>query len=365
MCSKGAILSKYLIVGIDPGATVGVAMLGLDGGIVALRSTREGIGDAVRIIEKFGTPSLVACDATPSPQGAQKAASLFSCLLFVPSHNMREQDKGLLSRGTGVANAHERDAYCAALVAWRAYQNKLRQIDALEDIPEAQRERLKHLLLKGYKLTDAIMELGKQPPSPPASSAPAPENPEGVFPQSYPPPHASSPHRHAAGKPFQSASFSGHAGAKSPQFPPLPSQQQLQMRVAFLARENSNLRMALQKLEGERDSLAHKIRLLENGVRSQLLSDNEVRKLRQQLMAALQRLGKFSKGGKKPQAKAALPQKPPPAQKSAVLPSKRPAQNEDARQHAPAQEGRADLNEEAHNIDLEKLLAEYRGGRRK
>ncbi|MEM2137455.1 MAG: DUF460 domain-containing protein, partial [Candidatus Anstonellaceae archaeon] len=129
-------MPSYFIAGIDPGATTGVAIVGLDGKRIAAASTSEGMNDAVRIIEKHGTPSLVACDVYPAPEMAQKLASYFSCRLYSPSRAIREEEKRQIASaaGMGISNNHERDAYAAAIFAYRAVANKMRQIDALAEL---------------------------------------------------------------------------------------------------------------------------------------------------------------------------------------------------------------------------------------
>jgi len=244
-------LRRFLIVGIDPGATIGIAMLGLSGQKIATGSILGGgIGEATRFIEQHGTPSLIACDVNPAPDMALRLASFFSCKLHLPEKEIREEEKRRAASIAGVANNHERDAYCAALFAYRAHANKFRQIDSLEELPLPDKEKVKHLMLKGYRLKDAFLELGE--------SVSAPIQPEQARKQE----RAQSP-------------FSPEA---------------LKSRISELARENAHLRMLAERLESENRALEGKIRLLENGVRQAMLRDSEFRKLRFQLGLALGKL---------------------------------------------------------------------------
>jgi len=59
---------KYTIVGIDPGTTVGVAMLDLDGNTVDVFSAKNySVSDTIRRIISRGKPLVVASDVTPTP----------------------------------------------------------------------------------------------------------------------------------------------------------------------------------------------------------------------------------------------------------------------------------------------------------
>lgn len=295
-------MPTYIIAAIDPGATTGIAILSLSGKKIATASTNGGMGDAVRIIERHGTPSLIACDVSPAPEAAQKIASYFSCRLFEPGRGVREEEKRQIAKGAGVENNHERDAYAAAVLAYRQHANKLRQIESLPDISREDKERVSHLMLKGYRLKDAFLELRE--PEKGQAKAVADEK--------------------ASARPI--------------------SAEDLKERVSSLARENANLRLMLSRIENEKGQLKERLRLLENGVRQSFLRDSELRKLRFQLQKSAEWLQRRKKvHGKLPQKKLQKAQ-----QKSAGLP---PGMDEV-------------LNSGGHSLDLEKMVADYRKGRK-
>ena len=311
---------KHIIVGIDPGATFGIAALGLDGRKVALGSTKDGFSDAARIIETFGTPSLVACDTNPAPEAALRLASYFSCRLFVPQQSVREEEKRLVARGAGTSSTHERDAYCAAVYAYRAHANRLRQIDALSELTQYERDRIKHLLLRGVRVQDAFMMLRE------------PEREETIQP-------------------------------KAPAAMKSATADELRSRLESLARENANLRMTLERLEGEKETLEHRLRLMENGVRQTVLRDSEFRKLRFQLqnaMAKLQRgLPASEPQGSDPMNRLSWRKKKGTAHYQAPAKKEEPPKKELKRDGDSEQ-----INSGEPEIDLERLVAEYRKGRK-
>ncbi len=325
-------MQRHIIAGIDPGSTVGIAILDLSGKKMASESFGGGIAEAVAAIEKYGTPSLVACDVTPPPDAVQKIASYFSCRLYCPKHNVREEEKRGIARGAGMKNNHERDAYAAAVLAYRAHGNKLRQIDSLDGLSHEDAERVKHLVLRGYRLKDAFLAL--QEPS-------EGEQKEG-----------GEPSKARVGAPQKLSSPIAHGSAE-----------ELHLRVSSLARENAHLRMLIERLEGEKRQLAERVHLLENGVRQSLLRDNELRKLRFQLQQSLQKMGgrgRQEKHSKKAQNEGETHQREREGGKS-------------QRKESPKKESRVDsgsledgLNKLGkRNIDIEKLVAEYRSGRSK
>ena len=247
----------HAIVGIDPGATFGIAIIDLFGKKAALHSTAGGFSEAVRLIEAHCTPSLVACDTNPAPEAALRLASYFSCRLSSPRESIREGEKNAIARSAGAADAHKRDAFCAAVYAYRSHANKLRQIDALDGLSGEERGRVKHLLLRGMRVQDAFLLLRE------------PGEPQGRQAKGW--------HEPAAKK--------------------ASTADELRMRLESLARENANLRMANERLEAEKSSLLQRLHLLENGVRQSLFRDSEFRRLRHRLDQSLSRLRQ--KGGKR------------------------------------------------------------------
>ncbi|MCX8197239.1 MAG: DUF460 domain-containing protein [Candidatus Micrarchaeota archaeon] len=253
-------MARYIIVGVDPGATVGLAVLDLNGRQVAVRSLiGAGSREVVARIQQYGTPSLIACDVEPAPELAHKIASYFSCRLFLPNRTIREDEKRKATRSTRISNSHERDAYAAAILAFRAYANKLRQIDSLEDLKGEEKEKAKHLVLKGYKLQDALLELAAQEETI-ALQQPAMQKQQ------------------------------------------LPSVEQLKQRVLLLARQNANLKAMVERLESEKRELERRLKLLENGARQALLKDREIRRLRFNLERALRELNRTKRQGQQNEA---------------------------------------------------------------
>jgi len=140
----------YLIVGIDAGIKTGYVILNLDGELIAAGVEKEASHERiVKVISGFGTPSVIATDVKPAPKFIEKIAARFSTPLFVPQKSILVEEKKKI--GKGIVDPHIRDAYSAAVKAYRHYANRLRQIDKMDEV-KAKKEKLKHLLIRGHAL---------------------------------------------------------------------------------------------------------------------------------------------------------------------------------------------------------------------
>ncbi len=111
----------------------------------------------VKIISSVGTPSVIASDTSPPSHFVQKVASRFQLKLFHPRRSLTKEQKRLIGRDIG--DPHIRDAYAAAVKAYRRYADRLRQIDRMGRA-EADRDMLKHLVISGYPI-GKILKGGK------------------------------------------------------------------------------------------------------------------------------------------------------------------------------------------------------------
>jgi predicted RNase H-like nuclease (RuvC/YqgF family) len=109
----------HVIVGIDPGTTTAVAVVGLDGEPLDVLSTRT--ADTAAVIEwivERGRPILVAADVTPMPETVEKIRRSFDAGGWTPDRDLPVDTKKHRARGEGYDNDHERDALAAALTAY-------------------------------------------------------------------------------------------------------------------------------------------------------------------------------------------------------------------------------------------------------
>jgi uncharacterized protein len=147
----------HLIVGIDTGKTVAYACLDLDGKLVRT-SHASSLGQdwLIDSIGRIGIPSIIACDRQPNDI-VRKICSAFNAKLYYPNKEMGIDEKREMARPFGISNPHERDACAAAVKAYKAYTNKLRQA---EHIARAQKvreiDKIKAKVIERYSIEEAI-----------------------------------------------------------------------------------------------------------------------------------------------------------------------------------------------------------------
>jgi predicted RNase H-like nuclease (RuvC/YqgF family) len=98
----------------------------------------------VSIISSLGVPLLVACDVAKPPSFVRSIAAKFNVKVYSPSRNMSQESKHLMAKE--ILNHHIRDAYAAALKAYRKYSNRFRHIN--KKYPE-KAEEYKRMVLEG------------------------------------------------------------------------------------------------------------------------------------------------------------------------------------------------------------------------
>ncbi len=120
-----------VLVGIDPGTTTAAAVVGLDGTVLDVLSTRT--ADTAAVIEwiiERGRPILVAADVTPMPETVEKIRRSFDAAAWVPDRDLPVDVKKHRTREEGYDNDHERDAIAAALGAYDAHADQFERIAA-------------------------------------------------------------------------------------------------------------------------------------------------------------------------------------------------------------------------------------------
>ncbi|AMM53647.1 hypothetical protein TQ32_03485 [Pyrococcus kukulkanii] len=155
---------KSIIVGLDPGITVGIAAIDLDGKILAVYSEKNmALSEIVRFISEIGHPIIIATDVNPAPGLVEKIARSFKAQLFVPRESLKVEEKNELLRNLGISveDDHQRDALAAAYKAYLRYKPKFEHIEArLREIGLwKKRNEIKALVLTGYSLGEAIMRV--------------------------------------------------------------------------------------------------------------------------------------------------------------------------------------------------------------
>jgi predicted RNase H-like nuclease (RuvC/YqgF family) len=167
----------YIIVGLDPGTTTGVAALNLQGELIDLISARAmSPADAIEWIASRGKPLLVATDVFPAPGAVERVKRSFNATLFSPGSDLSAEEKIALAKEFGYRNDHERDALAAANNAFKKYKNKFLLVEK-KTPPQLDPDEVKALVVRGYSIENALEQL-----------TPAPSAVERVQPQAAEPP---------------------------------------------------------------------------------------------------------------------------------------------------------------------------------
>lgn len=163
-------LKTPIIVGFDPGLTVGLAILDLNGNLLFLKSFKEiSKSEIITTIIEYGKAILIATDVENPPKAVKKLASSLNAKIFSPkndisvsykneivndylktisdfsfaskinkdfSDNYSKNKPNLKSSSTNYNNysdssvdAHERDSLAATILAYNNYKKKLNQLE--------------------------------------------------------------------------------------------------------------------------------------------------------------------------------------------------------------------------------------------
>jgi uncharacterized protein len=157
---------SYIIVGLDPGTTTGIAALSLNGDLIDLISSRAmSSSDVIEWIAARGRPLVVATDVFPTPGAVEKVKRSFNAVLFSPGSDVPSEEKIALAKEFGYKNDHERDSLAAAVSAFKKYKNKFLQVEK-KIPPEIDPDEVKALVVRGFSIDNAIAELTAQPAQP-------------------------------------------------------------------------------------------------------------------------------------------------------------------------------------------------------
>lgn len=155
---------KEIIVGLDVGINVGIAILDFDGKIILLES-RRGISEKeiIGIIEKYGKPVIVTSDVRDPPDSIRRIATHFGARLFTPNRDLSVEEKKELTRNFEYKNIHERDALAAVLYFLKISEPLLKKIDreVYEKIYKKFKKEVKRKVLLGESanIDEAIRDL--------------------------------------------------------------------------------------------------------------------------------------------------------------------------------------------------------------
>ncbi len=120
------------IIGIDPGTTVGFAVLDLYGKIVDLGSEKNiSLDNLIYQISEKCTPLIIGSDKVKVPKMVGKFAARVGAKIVVPQEDLKVEDKRRMTERFAFGNHHEMDALASALHALKQSQQLLLRINKL------------------------------------------------------------------------------------------------------------------------------------------------------------------------------------------------------------------------------------------
>ncbi len=147
-----------ILVGIDTGKTVGIACIDFKGRLLAhLHKRFAGMESIVSDIMMVGTPVIVAADKPVPSELIKKINAAFNARLYAPDYEFSAREKRAASKNEDISDIHERDAYFAAMKAYHAFENKLKQAERIAMKSGVTNvDDIKAKVLRKYSISEAI-----------------------------------------------------------------------------------------------------------------------------------------------------------------------------------------------------------------
>jgi hypothetical protein len=147
-----------IIVGIDTGKTCGIACIDFNGRLVAHTHGRfAGMEWIVSEIRKAGVPAVVASDKPMPSEIIKRVNAAFNARLYAPECEASADEKRASTRQADIRDIHERDAYFAAMSAYHAFSNKLKQAERIaSENGVADIDGIKAKVLRKYSISEAM-----------------------------------------------------------------------------------------------------------------------------------------------------------------------------------------------------------------
>jgi uncharacterized protein len=162
------LINKPLVaVGVDPGTTLGYAVVGLDGRILKVGSARgAGLQQLIEAVTYHGKPVIVGTDKAKLPEMVYQFSAKTGARIVAPEADLLVAEKKLLIKGIEAGNSHENDALSSALFALKRFSNRLSKVEPF--LRDARKERLaddvrRLIIMKdGLGMADAVRMLEKR-----------------------------------------------------------------------------------------------------------------------------------------------------------------------------------------------------------
>lgn len=147
-----------LIVGVDPGTTLGLAALDMNGELLLLTSGKNlSKNKVLNVLFGIGVPALVASDRVVAPHFASELAASLGVTVYLPSQEATAQEKNHFVDEasnrfeTFAVDEHQTAALYAALKAYAHFRNLFQEVE--EAVQGELRKRLPQIMNEVKALT--------------------------------------------------------------------------------------------------------------------------------------------------------------------------------------------------------------------
>ncbi|MEM4267939.1 MAG: DUF460 domain-containing protein [Candidatus Woesearchaeota archaeon] len=149
-----------LILGVDPGTTLGYAVLDTNGRVIELSSSKElEFNSLLRIVTDIGRVVVVGTDKKHAPDLVRRLATKVGAKVIEPEEEMLVETKKELTKGFSYKNEHERDALASAIFAFKKIRPLLLKVEKF--VEQHQKQQIKDSIIKlvvvnGYSIHLAV-----------------------------------------------------------------------------------------------------------------------------------------------------------------------------------------------------------------
>ncbi len=153
-------MKKLLIAGIDPGTTIGYAVLDTNGKLVSSKSAKDLDRDTVvSELSALGTVIIAATDKSKVPSFVSEVATRLGAKVSSPVEDLLVSDKREITKSRGYNSNHEMDALAAAIVAYNRHERlfvRVRQFLSDKRHPELFNNVAELVLKQGISIRSAF-----------------------------------------------------------------------------------------------------------------------------------------------------------------------------------------------------------------
>ncbi len=173
-------MRELLIVGVDPGTTLGYAVLDTQGRILRTRASKQlELNSLLEEVVRLGSILAIGTDKKKVPGLVEKAAAAVRARVVSPREDLAVTEKDELTMGCAVSTEHEKDALAAALYAHKELEpllERIRKVLEAENKTEYFTDVTETVVMRGRNIRDALREaVEAAEPMPAAAEKQAPQ----------------------------------------------------------------------------------------------------------------------------------------------------------------------------------------------